>query len=251
MAIGHETFGHGAHKVVVLHGWFGDQTFMHPMRDALSQDEFTYIFPSYRGYGSSKHLKGAYTVDEVAADVLEMMERLRLDKVSLAGHSMGGKFIQRIAANAPSRIDRIFAINPVPAAATPFDDQGWGLFSGAAENADNRRMIIDFTTGSRLSRAWLDSMVAHSLATSTKEAFAGYLLAWAKADFHQDVLELAMPIKVIVGENDGAITADVIKATLMQWHKHAEMEVLTNAGHYPMNETPVALATSMEKFLRG
>ena len=36
MTLGYETFGEGAHKVVVLHGWFGDQTFMHPMRDALS-----------------------------------------------------------------------------------------------------------------------------------------------------------------------------------------------------------------------
>ena len=29
----------------------------------------------------------------------------------------------------------------------------------------------------------------------------------------------------------------------------AELEVLVNAGHYPMFEVPVALATSIERFL--
>jgi pimeloyl-ACP methyl ester carboxylesterase len=251
MTLGYETYGSGAHKVIALHGWFGDQTFMHPMRDALTTDEFTYIFPSHRGYGSSKAQSGAYTVDEIDHDVLALMDHLRLEKASLVGHSMGGKFMQRVAASAPARIHRMVGVTPVPAAPVPFDEQGWGLFSGAAESVENRRIIIDFTTGSRLSRAWLDGMARHSEATSTRQAFAGYLLAWAKADFHEAVIGSTIPVKVIVGEHDQAITADVIKGTFLRWYKHAELEVMPNAGHYPMNETPVALATSIETFLRG
>jgi len=251
MAIGYETFGRGPHKVVVLHGWFGDQTFMAPMRDALSAEEFTYVFPAYRGYGASKQLTGAYTVEEISADVRGLIDSLGFDNVSLVGHSMGGKFIQRVAVDAPGRVRRMVAVTPVPAAPVPFDEQGWALFSGAAENMGNRRGIIDFTTGSRLSGAWLDGMARASWENCTREAFAGYLLAWAKSDFHQAVMGSEIPIKVIVGQHDGAITADVMKATFLQWCKHAELEAMDNAGHYPMNETPVALATSMEAFLRG
>ena len=250
MTIGYDTFGRGPHKVVVLHGWFGDQTFMAPMRDALSPEEFTYVFPAYRGYGVSKKQNGAYTVEEISADVRALIDSLGFDKVSLVGHSMGGKFIQRVAVDAPGRVQRMVAITPVPAAAVPFDEQGWALFSGAAETLGNRRAIIDFTTGSRLSGAWLDHMAHASWENSTHEAFAGYLLAWAKAGFHEAVVGSEIPIKVIVGEHDGAITADAMKATYLQWFKHAELEVIPNAGHYPMNETPVALATSMEAFLR-
>jgi pimeloyl-ACP methyl ester carboxylesterase len=56
---------------------------------------------------------------------------------------------------------------------------------------------------------------------------------------------------VIVGQHDGAINEAAMQATYMQWHRKASLEVLPNAGHYPMNETPVALATAMETFLRG
>ena len=249
--LGYETFGKGAHKVVVLHGWFGDETFMAPMRDALSPDEFTYVFPAYRGYGASKAQTGAYTVEEIAADVRELIDGLKLDQVSLVGHSMGGKFIQRVAVDMPGRVRRMVAITPVPASAVPFDEQGWALFSGAAENLGNRRAIIDFTTGSRLSGAWLDHMAQASWGNCTHAAFAGYLLAWAKTGFHELVEGGEVPIKAIVGEHDTAITADAMKATYLVWHRHAELETIANAGHYPMNETPVALATSMETFLRG
>jgi pimeloyl-ACP methyl ester carboxylesterase len=250
MTLGYDTFGKGAHKVVVLHGWFGDETFMAPMRDALSPDEFTYIFPAYRGYGASRSQAGAYTVEEISADVRALMDALGFDEVSLVGHSMGGKFIQKIAVDAPGRVRRMFAITPVPAGAVPFDDQGWGLFSGAAESLANRRAIIDFTTGSRLSGAWLDHMAQASWGNCTHEAFAGYLLAWAKTGFHEQVEGGEIPIKVMVGQYDTAITEETMRATYLTWHRKAELEVMPNAGHYPMNETPVALATAMEAFLR-
>jgi pimeloyl-ACP methyl ester carboxylesterase len=251
MALGYETFGKGAHKVVVLHGWFGDQTFMAPMRDALSPGEFTYVFPAYRGYGASKAQAGAFTVEEISADVRALIDALGFDQVSLVGHSMGGKFMQRVAVDAPGRIRRMVGVTPVPAAPVPFDEQGWALFSSAATTLPARRGIIDFTTGSRLSAAWLDHMAAASWANCTQEAFAAYLLAWAKTDFHQAVMGSEIPVKVIVGQNDGAITADAMRATYLAWYKHAELETMPNAGHYPMNETPVALATSIEAFLRG
>ena len=251
MAIGFESFGEGAHKVIALHGWFGDQTFMAPMREALSGEEFTYVFPAYRGYGASRDQAGAYTLEEISADVRALIDRLGFDKVSLVGHSMGGKFMQRIALDAPGRVRRMVAVTPVPAAAVPFDEQGWALFSGAPESLGNRRAILDFSTGSRLSGAWLDHMAAASWENCTQAAFAAYLTAWAKADFHQEVMGSRIPIKIIVGAHDSAITAEAMQATYLVWHKNAALEVMANAGHYPMNETPVALATSIEAFLRG
>ncbi len=43
--------------------------------------------------------------------------------------------------------------------------------------------------------------------------------------------------------------ADTMRATWMQWYPNATMEVLANSGHYPMDEVPIALATTIERFL--
>jgi esterase len=250
MANTHHLIGTGPHKVIALHGWFADRHGFAPMEKVLNGGEFTYAFMDYRGYGGMKDVAGSYTMDEIATDTLALADALGWREFSLIGHSMGGKAIQRALTRAPSRVKKLVALTPVPASAVPFDDTGWSLFSGAAENAANRYGIIDFTTGNRLTKTWLDQMVAYSLECSTKAAFAAYLLAWAKTDFSAEVKGLPTPVKVIVGATDPALNADVMKGSYLAWYPNATMEVLENAGHYPMHETPVTLATVIEKFLR-
>jgi pimeloyl-ACP methyl ester carboxylesterase len=245
------SIGHGPHRVLALHGWFGSARGWGSMVDVLDRERFTYVFMDYRGYGGSKGAAGKFTIDEIAADAIALADSLRWDSFSLIGHSMGGKAIQRVLVEAPARVKKLVAVTPVPAAAVPFDDAGWGLFTSAATSADARRGIIGFSTGNRLSATWINAVAKHSLDNSTEEAFAAYLLAWAKTDFAARVQGLTTPVKVIVGEHDPAITADIMRATYLVNYPNATLETMTNAGHYPMDETPVALATSIEAFLAG
>jgi pimeloyl-ACP methyl ester carboxylesterase len=250
MTIGHRTLGHGPHHVLALHGWFGDETCFDPMRDALTLDEFTYAFMAYRGYGLSRQQRGDYTMKEISADALALADALEWETFSVIGHSMGGMAAQRVLADAPKRVEKLVALTPVPASGVPFDPESWKLFEGAARSLDHRRGIIDFSTGGRLSKAWVDRIARYSAETATVEAFAAYLQAWAKTDFHGEIIGKPVPVKVIVGAHDQALTEEAMRATYLAWYPHAELEVMANAGHYPMSETPVALATSIEAFLR-
>jgi len=231
-----------------LHGWFGSAKGWGPLHQVLDTGRFTYAFMDYRGYGGSMARTGEYTIEEIAADTLELADFLQWERFSLIGHSMGAKAIQRVLLAAPQRVSKLVAITPVPASGVPFDEPTWNLFSSAAKDAAARRAIIDFSTGNRLSGHWLNAMVEHSMQNSTAEAFGAYLPAWAKTDFSQQVEGNRTPIKVIVGAQDPSLTVEVMEATYLRWYRNATLDFAI-AGHYPMDETPVALATSIENFL--
>lgn len=131
------------------------------------------------------------------------------------------------------------------------DDATHDLFYGAADNAENRRAILDIVTGRRASPYWLERMVAHSLAVSRPEAFAGYLASWQPLDLSAAVKGSTVPVLVLVGEYDLALTADFMRTTWQVWYPNCRIQSLPGTGHYPPHETPVALATEVEAFLRG
>jgi len=173
-----------------------------------------------RGWGSQK----------AASDVIGTAGELGLERYSVLGHSMGGSVMQQVLVQAPERVTSLVGVSPVPADGVPFDDDGWALFSGAAEEPGNRRAIIDLTTGNRLTDVWLDAAVQASLATSDKAAFGAYLGSWAKTDFHQQIEGNPVPVKVIVGEHDPTLGEATMQATFVQWYPNCELEVLANAG---------------------
>jgi pimeloyl-ACP methyl ester carboxylesterase len=243
--------GSGGHHVVAVHGWFGSARGWGSLPQYLDGAAYTYAFMDLRGYGARKDVTGKYTLEEAAGDVLAVADELGWDRFSVIGHSMGGKIGHRVLEQAPSRVRRLVGVNPVPAAATPMDEQTWGLFDGAAGNPGNRAAIIDFSTGSKLTPTFINGMVAHSVENSAVEAFAAYLRMWAREDFSGQVSQAGtgVPVKVIVGETDPAVSAEVARQTWLVYFPGADLEVMANAGHYPMFETPVALATSVERFL--
>jgi pimeloyl-ACP methyl ester carboxylesterase len=251
MANSHLRIGDGPHKVIALHGWFGSALGWGPYAKALDEKRFSYAFMDCRGYGGAKGVKGEFTMQEISADALALADALGWKEFSLIGHSMGAKAVQQVLADAPARVRKMVALTPVPASGVPFDDAGWKLFSSAAGSAEARKGIINFSTGGRCSDAWLDRMVKHSLDNSTPQAFAAYLLAWAKGDFSARIKGNPVPVLVMVGEHDPALNAEAMRATFLQWYPNARLETIANAGHYPMDETPVALATAVERFLHG
>jgi pimeloyl-ACP methyl ester carboxylesterase len=81
---------------VIGEGW-------RPQIDAL-KDRYTVIWIDNRGIGQSVLTSGPLTVEDMAADVLAVVDAEGMDRFHLAGHSMGGLIAQQVALTRPASV---------------------------------------------------------------------------------------------------------------------------------------------------
>ncbi|MFE0105810.1 alpha/beta fold hydrolase [Streptomyces sp. NPDC059009] len=241
--------GDGPHKVIVLHSLFGGHETFRAWWPYLDGSRFSYAFMDARGFSEAIDAAGSYSTDEIASDVLALADHLGWQEFSLIGHSLGGQPVQQVLLKAPHRVRKLIGLSPVPANGMPIPDSDFPLFAEAAHKVENRRIIINLTTGDKLSANWVDSWAEASMKAVGPEAFRSYLDSFRTTDFSARITGAEVPALAVVGENDPAVTADAMKETWMRHYPNAELAVIGNAGHYPMVETPIALATLLEDFL--
>jgi len=79
MTLGHEVWGHGARRAIVLNDWLCDTSTWEPARPYLDPSAITWAFADLRGYGRSRGQTGAHTLHEAADDVLALADALGWD----------------------------------------------------------------------------------------------------------------------------------------------------------------------------
>src|SRR5215831_17303570 len=84
-----------------------------PQVEALTR-HFRVLRYDRRGHGSSAVQPGPYTIAQLARDVIELLDTLRLDRVSYCGLSIGGMDAMWNAASSPERIDRLVLCSTSP-----------------------------------------------------------------------------------------------------------------------------------------
>lgn len=74
---------------------------------------------------------------------------------------------------------------------------------------------------------------------------------FSNTDFSSAVNGLQTPMLVIYGECDieGVEAETSIRNTFLKWYPNAKMLCYKGSGHFPTQETPMYLASSIEKFL--
>lgn len=247
--IGFTTLGNGNTSVIIMHDWLNDQTSYDLLKPYLNTALYKFIFPDLRGYGLSKNIYGTCSLEEAAQDIVILADFLKLNTFHIVGHSMSGQMAQYIPLVAPNRVKSITAICTVPACGYQMPaDVLEHLEKTSKNDIISAKEIVHFMTQNKYDDWFAERKAFQWFTCSTPQARAAYLHTFAQTDVSNLVKGLEIPILVIAGEYDAAAhSIERMNQTVMQDFKNASLVCLPS-GHYPMEETPVALASAISRF---
>ena len=94
--------------LVLLHGWANSSLTLEPLARSLADLHEVFV-PDLPGFGRTEPPKepGGWDTVEHAAFIMNLMEKLKLNRADFFGHSHGGRIATYLAATAPERVGRL------------------------------------------------------------------------------------------------------------------------------------------------
>jgi pimeloyl-ACP methyl ester carboxylesterase len=242
--------------IVLLHGWPQHWYVWRHVIPALAADHRV-IAPDMRGFGWSDAPDSSYAKQELAGDVLALMDALELDRVGLIGHDWGGFVGFLMALEAPARISAHLAlaiIHPWPKPAPPrlrtvpfllyqplMAAPGLGPF--VQRHTPFYRAMFRVAGGRRIwtdeeQRAFADTFREPARARAMSRVYRTFLLSELPELLRGRYADrrLTVPTRLLIGRDDPVIG----EARIDGWQGHADdmaVEVV-DGGHFLPEEHP-------------
>jgi len=251
--IGHAKVGSGANAVLVLNDWIGDTSSWDGARAYLDGVRFTWAFADLRGYGRSRGRAGDFTVEEAAADAIELAGALGWQRFAIVGHSMSSLVALHLAQHRPDRIRRTVVVGPPPPAGFGADEARLDSLRAVGRGDDSTRMNwLRARLGDRMSEGWLRYKAERWRATADPEAVAGYAAMFTRRGLPDPEARIEGPLLAVTGEQDiEVMRCAAVTKLLSPLCDQLVVTPLSDCGHYPMQEAPPLLVAIVERFVAG
>jgi pimeloyl-ACP methyl ester carboxylesterase len=254
--------------VLLLHG-FGDTGDMWEPLAAVLVKDHTVIIPDLRGMGLSSHPEGGYEKVAQARDIAALLDQLKIQKVALVTHDIGNMVGYALAAQYPDRVTKWVIMDaPLPGLGSWYtvltDPRVWHFnFRGADTErlvAGRERILLDrFYNDLSANPAAIDDKTRDHYAAlyarpgAIHNAFSGQFAAFAQdADDNKALLakkgKLRMPVLAIGGDHSYGAS---MKSELTPVARNVQGAVITNSGHWIMEEQPQQALDVIVPFING
>ncbi|RUS47764.1 alpha/beta fold hydrolase [Cohnella sp. AR92] len=237
--------------VVLLHGYCGDSRYFDEVIPLLAW-RFRVIAPDCRGHGESGATEGAYSMDRLAQDVVDLLDELGIERAFVLGHSMGGYAALALAEKHPNRL---LGFGLLHSTSYPDDEAG-----RAGREKVAKRVAEEGITGHindlipKLFAAEHRSTMPEKLdfareigyRTSPLGAIGGALGMKERPDRTSVLEQTAVPVLLLAGEADEVIgPAKRFPAS----GPLITQVTLPQSGHMGMLEKPLAFAQTIVEYV--
>jgi pimeloyl-ACP methyl ester carboxylesterase len=243
--------------VVLIHGYTDNARDWVPMLPFVSRD-FRLILVDLRGHGKSDKPDCCYTRFDFAYDIVLLLDRLRIQKADVVGHSLGSIIGQTIAEFWPERVDRAVLIAST-GGTPPGSRNKTPAFDFAAQI---RQLKEPIEPDSPFMIAWWDSPTpvdAEFIRRERIDSAAIPLHVWLAIldqslagnryeDLQESLPRLRAPTLLIWGAKD-PIMEEPVRSSLRRGLPKAQVKIFNGLGHNPFWEKPAAVAQAVNDFL--
>ncbi|MDF6102334.1 MULTISPECIES: 3-oxoadipate enol-lactonase [Gordonia] len=198
---------------VVLSNSLGSTHRMWDSQVAALEERFRVVRYDTRGHGDSPVPPGPYSIDELADDVIALLDRFDIERAHLVGLSLGGMTMMRVAARNPERVDRLALL--CTAAYLP-PAQGW-TDRAALVRADGTSVVAAavvqrwFTPGYLAANTEARQQFEAMVAATPAEGYAACCEAISAMDQRSDLSSIIAPTLAIAGADDPATPPDLLR----------------------------------------
>ena len=236
--------------VVLLHGLMLNGACWTPLALALEKD-YDVIMPDARGHGHSSAPNQGYCYDNLAGDVVSLIETLGLITPVLLDHSMGGMTAALVASRHPQRLRGVVLADPTfltPQRQLEVYESDVAAQHRRILNQPKENFLADIRSRHTRRSSEIIELLAQARLQTSIHAFE--ILTPPNPDYVQLINTLNIPSLLIIGDV-GAVVSPEMAAELSGLNQHLEVVQIAEAGHGVPYDQPDRFSTVVKTFFRS
>jgi pimeloyl-ACP methyl ester carboxylesterase len=261
----HYVRGGAGPAVILLHGFPQDWYAFHKVMPRLAK-KFTVIAVDLRGIGGSAATPKGYEAPNLAEDINQLIRQLKLERVYVVGHDIGGMVAYAFARQHPQTTRGVMIVEmPLPGLEpwTEVKAELWHfgfhqtlqLPEDLIAGRQNTYFKFFFTDGTFNKNAITDADVGHyvtaySTPAQLRAGFEFYRAFPANEQFNaSQSTEVGLPLTLVAGDNSfGTFMPRLVEDLRRHGCKNVALEIMKDSGHYLADEHPDIVAQLIERY---